>query len=133
MQAKDMHRLNEAVDDVLEDITVSVKFDTDAQGLTYFDGSLKTKVNLICQRCNDSFEHTIEMNFCFCPVKDAEVVEELLEKYDPVEVNEFGEVDLLGLFEDELILSLPIVAMHKEETCALGNSDMSYGEIEPEE
>lgn len=133
MLAKDMHRLNEAVGGVLEDIAISVKFDTDAQGLTYFDGKLQTRVSLICQRCNGSFEHTIETHFCYSPVKDAEIVEELPERYDPVEVDEFGEVDLLGLFEDELMLSLPIVAMHKEEDCALGDSDMSYGEIEPEE
>lgn len=133
MLAKDMHRLKEAVGGVLEDVTISVKFDTDAQGLTFFEGRLQTRVSLVCQRCNDSFEHIIDTHFCFCPVRDAEIMEEIPERYDPVEVDEFGEIDLLGLFEDELILSLPIVAMHKEEDCAMGKNDMSYGEIEPEE
>ena len=31
------------------------------------------------------------------------------EAYEPVEVNDHGEVNLLQIFEDELLLSLPIV------------------------
>lgn len=134
MLAKDMQRLSEAVGEVLEDVRIYVKFDTDAQGLTYFDGKLKTKVSLICQRCNDPFIHEIDSCFCFCPVRAGEdMIDELPEKYDPVEVDEYGELDLLSLFEDELIISLPIVAMHPESNCRVGESDMKFGEIEQEE
>ncbi len=133
MLACDMLRLSEAVDEVLEDVAISVKFDTDAQGLTYFEGSSQIVVSLICQRCNHSYVHNIDMHFCYYPVKDAEMVEEIPEKYDPVEVDEFGEIDLLSLIEDELILSLPIVAMHKEEDCDRGGRDMSFGKIEQDE
>lgn len=131
MVAKDMLRLSEAVSEVLEDVKIYVKFDTDAQGLTYFDGKLKTKVSLICQRCNDSFIHEIDNSFCFCPVKAGDdVIDELPDQYDPVEVDDYDELDLLSLFEDELIISLPIVAMHPESECRLGESDMKFGEIE---
>lgn len=133
MLAKDMQRFSDAVCEVLDDIAISVKFDTDAQGLTYFEGELQTRASLICQRCNNSFVHPIEVHFCICPIKNAEMEDEIPEIYEPVEVDEFGEVDLLGVFEDELILMLPIVAMHKDEDCAMKGSNMSYGEIEPED
>ena len=134
MLSKDMQRLSKAVCEVLEDVEIHVKFDTDAQGLTYINGKLKTKVSLICQRCNDSFVHEIDNDFCFCPVRPGEdVADELPEIYDPVEVNSHGELDLLSLFEDELIISLPIVAMHPESDCRVGEGDMIFGEIEQEE
>ncbi|UAA40405.1 23S rRNA accumulation protein YceD [Paraneptunicella aestuarii] len=133
MLAHDMLRLNEAVDQVLDDIAITVKFDTDAQGLTYFEGNLQTTVSLICQRCNESFVHNVDVDFCFCPVTDSDNVDEIPETYEPVEVDEFGEINLLELFEDELILSLPIVAMHQEDDCKMGNESLSYGSIEPEQ
>lgn len=133
MIGADMARLSEAVDEVLDDIAISVRFDTDAQGLTYFAGSLKTKVALICQRCNESFVHVVNTHFCFCPVTNADDMDEIPEDYEPVEVDEYGEVHLLNLFEDEVILSLPIVPMHSPEDCKIVSDDMSYGEIEQEE
>ena len=36
---------------------------------------------------------------------------------EPIEFNEFGEIDLLGAVEDELILALPLVPMHSSEHC----------------
>lgn len=134
MLAMDMQRLSKAVCEVLEDVYIYVKFGTDAQGLTYIDGKLKTKVSLICQRCNDSFVYNINTDFCFCPVSSEDkLIDELPDKYDPVEVNSYGELDLLSLFEDELILSLPIVPMHPEDECRIGGSDMVFGEVTEEE
>ena len=133
MLARDMQRFSAAVCDVLDDIAIFVKFDTDVQGLTYFEGKLQTRASLVCQRCNECFVHSVDVHFCFCPVKDADTEDEIPEIYEPVEVDEFGEVDLLSLFEDELILTLPIVAMHRDEDCAMKVSDMSYGDITPEE
>ena len=62
---------------------------------------------------------------------DDEKTDELPDIYDPVEVNDHGEVNLLQLFEDEMILSLPIVALHAEEDCGTKAKDMSFGKIEP--
>lgn len=132
--ASDLERLAEVVDKVLADADVQVSFDIDAQGLTYFHGSLHTKVSLICQRCNEPFAQDLSSEFCFAPVQAQESLEELElpEAYDPVELGDQGEINLLNLFEDELILSLPIVALHAEGECRVTAKDMSYGEIEPD-
>ena len=132
--SKDLERLNEAVVSCDEWVNAEVQFEKDAQGLTVFHGHLSAQVTLICQRCNGEFPHSLHTEFCFSPVQgqDQEEADALPEAYEPVEVNDHGEVDLLQLFEDELIISLPIVALHAEEDCGLGKDDMSFGKISPE-
>lgn len=133
MMACDMSRLNEAVADMADTIAVQVNFKTDEQGLAYFYGELATQVELICQRCNNPLTQDIHVSFCFSPVQGQQQaeLEGLPDIYEPVEVNDHGEINLLELFEDELILSLPIVALHAEEDCNIKTEDMSFGKIEP--
>ena len=130
--SKDLVRLGEAVVSCDEWVNAEVQFEKDAQGLTVFHGHLDTQVTLICQRCNGEFTHDIHTEFCFSPVQGREDDEDMLpEAYEPVEVNDHGEVDLLQILEDELIISLPIVALHAEEDCTVSEDDMSFGKIDP--
>ena len=133
MLSDDMKRLSAAVADIDTEISVEVKFDRDAQGLYFFQGNLATSAKLICERCNEQFAHDIQVSFCYTPVKELteEKLDELPDVYEPVEVNDHGEIELLDLFEDELILSLPIVALHAEEDCKIKADEMSYGVLEP--
>ncbi len=135
MASKDMVRLNEAVVRCDDWVDVEVQFEKDAQGLTVFHGNLNTQVTLICQRCNGELSQPLDVKFCFSPVQghESDNDDTLPEAYEPVEVDDHGEVSLLHLFEDELILSLPIVALHAEEDCAISQDDMTFGEIEPEQ
>jgi uncharacterized protein len=138
MLSSEMIRLSESVAEVAELVDAEVKFEKDEQGLTYFHGQLSTSTKLVCQRCNELFDHELEVSFCFTPVQgereketEDEETDDLPDVYEPVEVNDHGEIDLLTLFEDELILALPIVALHAEEDCKIKRDNMSYGEIEP--
>ena len=130
---KDMARLMGSVVSSDEWVEVKVQFEKDAQGLTVFHGTLDTAVVLLCQRCNEAFDCPLHVDFCFSPVQGQQAAEALPEAYDPVEVGDHGEVSLLQLFEDELILSLPIVPFHAEEVCTVTSDDMQFGEIEPEQ
>ena len=113
MLTSDMKRLCDAVADAAEYVEIDVKFDKDAQGLNFFQGQLATEVTLTCQRCNGLFVQPIQVSFCYSPVQgDEQIEDELPDVYEPVEVNDHGEIDLLQIFEDELILALPIVALH---------------------
>ncbi|KAA1446822.1 hypothetical protein F1E15_26235, partial [Escherichia coli] len=58
-----------------------------------------------------------------------EQVEALPEEYEPIDVNEFGEIDLLAMIEDEIILSLPVVPVHDSEHCEVSEADMVFGEL----
>lgn len=58
--------------------------------------------------------------------------EDAPDEYDLVDLNEFGEVDLVQLVEDEFILNLPQVAMHDEADCSVDSDNLVFGEL-PEE
>ena len=133
MLTKDMPRLLDSVADIAEEIDIELKFNKDEQGLTYFYGHMATSASLLCQRCNNVFAHQIDVSFCFSPVQgtDNKDQDELPDAYEPVEVDDQGEINLIQTFEDELILSLPIVALHAEEDCQVKRDEMSYGIIEP--
>lgn len=130
MLTQDMSRLVEAVAETNEHINIEIQFDKDAQGLVFFKGRLDVDVSLSCQRCNESFAHPLHLEFCFSPVLSQEEIDELPEIYEPIEVDDQGEINLLQVFEDELILSLPIVAFHAEESCNVKRDEMSYGKID---
>ncbi|MFT2090907.1 23S rRNA accumulation protein YceD [Paraglaciecola sp. 2405UD69-4] len=131
--ASDMPRLLGMVADVASEIDVEIKFAKDAQGLTYFQGQMACLTSLCCERCNEVFEHPMDVSFCFSPVQgsEEEAEDELPDVYEPVEVNDHGEINLFQTLEDELILSLPIVALHAEEDCKQKRDEMSFGKIEP--
>lgn len=131
--AKDMRRFSSAVEYVDCEVPVTVEFAKDAQGLTYFSGTLSANVQLICQRCNNAFDHKVEADFCFTPVQGQQDTDLLPDAYDPVEVDDHGEVDLFQLLEDELILALPLVALHPLEDCAVTAKDLQFGTIDESE
>ena len=54
------------------------------------------------------------------------------ERFTGVLQNEFGEIDLLAMVEDEIILALPVVPVHDSEHCEVSEADMVFGEL-PEE
>ncbi|MDG1469032.1 MAG: 23S rRNA accumulation protein YceD [Glaciecola sp.] len=132
--ASDMPRWQAAVVSCGDVIHVEAKFEKDAQSLTLFHGTLDTTATLICQRCNSLLEQTVHVDYCFTPVQGPDIDElELPEAYEPVEVDEHGIVSLLQLFEDELIIALPIVALHAEDACTVTKEDMTFGILEPEQ
>jgi uncharacterized protein len=130
---KDMERLAGAVVSSDEWVEAEIRFKLDEQGLTIFRGTLNTEVTLICQRCNEAFNCPLHVTFCFSPVQGQDNGETLPEAYEPVEVNDHGDVNLLQLFEDELLLALPIVPLHAEKDCSVKSDSMQFGDIEPEQ
>ena len=127
-----MERLVGSVTSCDDFVSVDIKFLKDAQSLTYFQGTLAVQVMLICQRCNQAYPHNVDIQFCFSPVQGSEQDDTLPDAYEPVEVDDHGEVDLFQILEDEVILSLPIVALHPKDECKVRAEDMSFGKIEPE-
>lgn len=127
-----VERLAEAVSKVLSDVQVSLSFSIDSQKLAVIKGYAKTEVELICQRCGKPFVHSLDCTFCYSPVSNMDQADVLPEIYEPVELDQFGEIDLLALIEDELILSLPLVPIHQPEHCEVSVAEQVFGEL-PEE
>lgn len=127
-----MTRLGESVVSVDSDIEATLSFEIDNQRLPVIKGHSDVQVTLLCQRCGKPFPESVHTRLSFSPVSSDEQAETLPEIYEAVEVNEFGEVDLLAMIEDEIILSLPIVPVHEDEHCEVSGADMVYGELPPE-
>lgn len=122
-------RLASAVMHVNSDVACNLSFAIDDQHLVVLSGSAQTQVTLVCQRCGQPFAYAPQVYFCFSPVSDAQQAEQLPAAYDPIDIDEFGEIDLLALVEDEMIISLPVVPVHDPEHCEVSVEQMTFGEL----
>ena len=125
-------RLEESVEGVKRDAQVSLSFGLDEQRLVVISGKANIEVDLECQRCNEVFTHECEVEFTYTPYKGQQSEEDAPDEYDLVDLNEYGEVDLIQLVEDEFIINLPQVAMHDEADCSVTSDNMVFGELPDE-
>lgn len=125
-------RVKESVVSVDSDIETELSFSIDNQRIVVINGQVNVQVTLECQRCGKNFAHAVYATYCFSPVKNDEQAEALPEGYEPIEIDKFGEIDLLALIEDEIILTLPVVPMHNIEHCEVSDADMTFGILSPE-
>ena len=127
-----LSRLGESVGQVLSDAQVTLSLYVDPQKLVVIKGTATVNVELCCQRCSNPFTQTLDCIFCFSPVSNMNQADDLPEIYDPIETNEFGEVNLLDMIEDEFIIELPLVPMHNAAHCEVSTQEQVFGEL-PEE
>ena len=117
-------RLSEFLHDNHGQAQVSLSFEKDDAGHCLISGNLTADVRMLCQRCLEATEVKLASDFA---IKVAETDKEAqdiaqssannLEQLEVVRSEE-GELDLLSLVEDELIMSLPIVASHADKDCS---------------
>jgi len=130
--SKDLPRLREAAKEPYSDVAVQLHCGVDEQGLTVLKGSSATTVNLQCQRCNELMVMDLTVDFAYSPVASESKVEDVPERYEPIVVDEFSEVSLRQIVEDELILALPLVPMHEPSECRISENEMTFGVIAEE-
>ena len=128
---KQLKRLNELCAGDCSDVAVSLECGVDIQGIVYLNGKAVTELTLDCQRCMTLFTTEVTVEFSFGLCKTEAEIDELPDAYEPIECNEIGEIRLHQLIEDELIIAMPLIAVHENEDCHLGKQDIVVGEIEP--
>ncbi len=130
---QNLTRLSEQLVKTDGDVAVVIHCGNDEQGLVYIEGEAHCTVLVRCERCGDDMTMHTGSSFAYTPIKgDDSAQEEIPQRYDVVETDEHGEVNLRQLVEDELILALPLFPMHDEGQCDSHKVQMSWGEIEPE-
>lgn len=82
-----------------------------AEGMAGCELELEAVVTLECQRCLEPFGQALSSSARLAFVADDEEAAPVPEGYEAIPTGE-DRVDLRALVEDELLLSLPIVAMH---------------------
>ncbi len=97
-------------------VTAEMTFGVDEQGIRYIKGQLTAQLMLQCQRCLESFPYDVTDKILLGIVETEEAADQLPERYDPLIVADH-ELFLNEMFEEELIVSLPIVPMHDRQNC----------------
>jgi len=126
-----MNRLLAVCENDSEQVIVKFSFHVDERGLNVLSGTASALVKLTCQRCTDAFEQELKTDFVFSPVKNQDAIAELPPYYDAIELDENGEVNLIELVEEELMLELPLIPKHETKDCS-APADSVWGEL-PEE
>ena len=79
VEKSQMPRLEESTAGLQSDIDVSLQFGKDVQKLTVMEGTAHAEVDLVCQRCGDTFQHLCEAEFIYTPLFETTNEEELPE------------------------------------------------------
>ncbi len=98
------------------DVDVNLQFGVDVQGISYMRGHLSTQVSLVCQRCMKPVSAPLEADICVGFAVSDERVVAMPDAFEACLLTEES-VRLSELVEDELILALPIVAAHPDQSC----------------
>ncbi|MEQ6341469.1 MAG: YceD family protein [Gammaproteobacteria bacterium] len=91
-------------------------FDVDLEGIRCVHGSLRTQLDVICQRCLQPMKLPLEANVALGVVVSMQEAETLPSAYEPLVVGVVP-VSLKEMVEDELLLVLPVAPMHPEQQC----------------
>lgn len=125
LPASSLPRLCEQFVELPSDVTVQMSFERNEQRLPLIHGLFAVEGKMICQRCLEPVTVPVQGEATYAvvhPDSDISVPKAL----DVLEVGE-EPLDVLALIEDELLLALPIVALHDPSVC-----QQPAGQDEPE-
>jgi len=110
---KQLKRLNDVLLSDTGDAQVELKFGF-AGHIPFIQGHISAELQLKCQRCMQSMQHNIDNDFKLGLVLNEEQMNNLPDDFEPYLVED--DINHLhDMIEDELLLSLPLVAMHEFE------------------
>ena len=111
----------DAGDDKKGSVEFTLCFDIDEGGAPRIGGNVSTTLRLQCQRCMEDMDYPVTLNVRLGIVPSREAAVNLPDNYDPLVVSG-EEITITSILEDELILALPLVAMHEIESCSQGEA-----------
>lgn len=98
-------------------VAVDLHFGRDEEGRRLLSGTLDTTVKVACQRCLQDMDLELHSTLELFVFDTEQEVAELRDDQDGVVMPEDGNLDVLALVEDELLLSLPMIPMHADTAC----------------
>jgi uncharacterized protein len=98
------------------DVDFRLVFGRDRERRAILGGWLKTALSLQCQRCLEEVNLPVDIRLSVVFVQGLDEAERLSEDLDPCVVED-DQVAFRDLLEDELLLALPQVAMHRPGSC----------------
>lgn len=96
------------------DVSAELQFGHDPVRRPMVRGWAKTELMLECQRCLEVYRQSLSVEFNLVLVQGEAEAEQLADEYEPLLMDQ-EQIRTAELIEDELMLALPIVAMHANE------------------
>lgn len=98
-------------------VFVDLRFERNEQGIRYATGHLSTRLRVLCQRCLEPMEITLNSELRLELVDNAHETGHLPENFEPFDLAP-EPISLIQMVEDELILSSPAVPRHSDQECS---------------
>ena len=95
-------------------LSISFEFVRNEYDIPMMVGRLQTSLSLECQRCLKPLEMPIDLDIRLMVDASDELVRD--SSIDTI-YSDDGYIDINEVVEDELILAIPLVAMHDDKTC----------------
>ncbi|XOD70248.1 MAG: YceD family protein [Sodalis sp. (in: enterobacteria)] len=130
--AAQVTRLAKSVISVNSDVSATLSCVVNNQELPKISSQANVKVTLLCQRCNQPFEHKIQTTFTFSPFISNKQPHVFQKTHEASYFTDFCKLDLLEIIEDEIIISLPISPMHGFDQCEVSATEQVFGIIPAE-
>ena len=96
--------------------SVDLEFGTDDMGVMCVLGHVKAELHFICQRCMQPMTQAVDADVALGLVANRSDADKVAAHYEPLIVEEVP-TPLLPIIEDELLLLVPIVALHAPGEC----------------
>lgn len=106
--------------DLLENtgkLSFNLSFDFDESGVCVIESVIDTEIILECQRCLKPVLININKKSLLAVVESKDEIDSLAKEYEPLQMSE-ETVSVKQLIEDELLLCIPLSALHAENECA---------------
>ncbi len=119
INASRFKRLDEVTEGITESAQVTLSFSLDESGRRVITGQVMGAADLLCQRCLKAFNYKLEGSFNLALVYNDEMAKALPAHLDSLLLFPDEPMDVASIVEDELLLSLPMHAMHPEGECRI--------------
>ena len=96
--------------------SVDLEFGTDDMGVACVLGHVQAELHFICQRCMQPMTQAVDAEVALGLVANRSEADKIAAHYEPLIVEQVP-TPLLPIIEDELLLMVPIVALHEVGEC----------------
>ena len=125
-KVKDFNRLAEVLYNDSGSVEVKIEGYFDLQKRCLLKCEIKADLVLECQTTFEAIDYNLDKQVVYCCVSSESQLAEIDEEFEAVLTDE-GYLNIAQLIEDELILSVPIVANKPQEEI---NQTLSFGELD---
>ncbi len=102
-------------------VRASMRFRVDTDQRISVEGQFDAQLMLQCQRCLEVYNMPIATEFSLTFVANEAMIDELPDDLDPVLLDEQGQIHVVDLLEDELILHMPLAPHHDQMSDCIAN------------